>query len=232
MTTKLTNAERRRLERQRRRTLNIIIVAGASLLVSAVVLYLALRPIDDLVEITPNSFPVPSDGLTIGNPDAPVLVEVFEDFQCPSCKLFSDDIKPDILQNFVFVGTARIQFRHNPFIGPDSLRAANAAMCANEQDRFWDFHDVLFANQLGENVGAFSGRRMEAMAELLSLDMETWSACYDADEYEAAIQADLDEARARGVTGTPTVFVNGLMLENFAYGTIAAAIAAAAAPGE
>jgi protein-disulfide isomerase len=229
MSTKLTNSERRRQERQRRRTLNIFIVAGGSLLIAAFILYLTLRPIDDLVEITSNNFPVPADGLTIGNPDALVLVEVFEDFQCPSCKQFSDDIKPRILQDFVFVGTARLQFRHNPFIGSDSTRAANAAMCANEQDRFWDYHDMLFANQLGENTGAFSGRRLEAMAELLGLDTETWSACYGAEDYEAAIQDDLDEARARGVTGTPTVFVNGLKLESADYGVIAAAIAAAAA---
>lgn len=205
----------------------MIIVAGVSLVAAGFVLWLLLRPVDDLVEITPQSHPVPVDGLVIGHPDAPVLVEAFEDFQCPSCLQFTEQIEPLVLQNFVYAGTARFQFRHNPFIGPDSMRAANASMCANEQGRFWDFHDMLFANQLGENIGAFSDRRMEAMADLLGLDLETWTACYDSDAYESLIQADLDEARTRGVTGTPTIFVNGVKLESADYAGIAAAIAAA-----
>jgi len=227
MSTNQTRAERRRKERQRRRTLNLIIVAGASLIAAGFFLFIALRPVDDLVEITPKNHPVPAEGLTIGSPDAPVLVEAFEDFQCPACKQFTDDIEPLILQNFVYVGAARFQYRHNPFIGPDSLRAANASMCANEQGRFWDFHDMLFANQLGENSGAFSDRRMEAMAELLGLNVETWTDCFNAEEYETVIQADLAEAGTRSVTGTPTVFVNGVKLESFDYATIAAAIVAA-----
>jgi len=230
MSSNLTQAERRRLERKRRRTLNLIIVAGVSLIAAGFVLYVALRPIDDLIEITPQTYPVPVDGLTIGDPEAPVLVEVFEDFQCPSCKQFSDAIKPQVLQSFVYTGVARFQFRQYPFLGGDSFRAANAAMCADEQGRFWDFHDILFANQLAENVGAFSDRRMEAMADLLGLDIETWSACVNANEFEAAVQADLAEGRDRGVTGTPTIFVNGTRVAQNDFPSIATAINAAAGP--
>ena len=229
MTSKLTNAERRRLERQRRRTLNIIVVSGISLIAAGLVLYIVLRPIDDLVEITPQTYPVPVDGLMIGNPDAPVLLEAFEDFQCPACKQFTDQIKQDVMEAFIFTGVARVHFRHNPFLGGESVQAANAAMCANDQDRFWDFHEMLFANQLGENIGSFSDRRLSAMADLLGLDMDAWSACYNSEAFEEAIQADLDEARSRGVTGTPTLFVNGEMLDSYDFNTIQTAINAAAA---
>ncbi|HUF39812.1 MAG TPA: thioredoxin domain-containing protein [Anaerolineales bacterium] len=227
MSSKITNAERRRVQRQRRRTLNIIIVAGISLIAAAFILILVLQPVDDLVPITPQTYPVPAEGLSIGNPDAPVLVEVFEDFQCPSCKQFSDAIKPQLLQTFVYNGIARLQFRHYPFIGADSLRAANATMCANEQGRFWDFHDIVFANQLAQNIGAYSDRRLEAMADQLGLDVAAWSACYDEDRYEVDIQADQADAGARGVTGTPTIFVNGGRVAQNDFTSIAAAINAA-----
>jgi protein-disulfide isomerase len=228
MSSNLTNAERRRLERRRRRTLNTIVVIGISLIAAGLVLYLALRPIDDLVQVTPRNFPVPVDGLVIGDPDAPVLIEAFEDFQCPSCKLFTDDIEGLVLDQYVFNGTARFQYRFYPFLGSESLDAANAAMCANELGRFWDFHDMLFANQVGENLGAFSNRRLETMATQLGLDVEAWSDCYDSERYEDVILADFEEGRERGVLGTPAIFVNGELLAGFDFSVIANAVAAAA----
>lgn len=228
MSFKASRAEQRRKERQRKQILNITLFGGASLLVAAIFILLSNRPVDDLVQPGARSFPVPTDGLTIGDPAAPVLVEVFEDFQCPSCLRFTEDFEPLILQNFVYNGVARLTFRNYPFIGNESLKAAHGALCANEQGRFWDYHDWLFANQLGENIGAFADKRLEAMAEQMGLDLPAWQECFNAERYEDAIQADLADGRDRGVTGTPTVFVNGVMLPSFDYATVGAAITAAA----
>lgn len=211
MNKKVSHAERRRLERQRKRVLNLAIIGGVSLIVIGFFAYLASRPVE-IIEVASRSFPVPVDGLVIGEPDAPVLVEVYEDFQCPSCASFTENLEERILQNFVYNGTARFQFHNFAFIGQESLNASNAAMCANEQDRFWDFQAILFANQVGENQGAFSSRRIEAMAESLGLDMESWRACYDEQRYETAILDDVADGRSRGVTGTPTVFVEGVQV--------------------
>jgi protein-disulfide isomerase len=91
----------------------------------------------------------------------------------------------------------------------ESDQAANAAMCANEQDKFWEMQSILFANWNGENQGAFSNRRLQAMAESIGLDMDTFNNCFDANKYEAEIQADFDLGQQMGVSGTPAVFVNG-----------------------
>jgi len=227
MSSKTSRAERRRLERQRKRILNIAIIGGVGLIVAGFFLYLSSRPIE-LVVPEDRSFPVPVDGLTVGDPNAPVLVEAFEDFQCPSCLRFTEDIEPLLFQNYIYTGEARFTFRHNPFIGVESMNAANAAMCASEQGMFWEYHDIIFANQLGENIGAYTEARLRAMAEEIGLDVGAWQDCYDSEEYQGVIDADLAESRSRGVTGTPTVFVNGVMLQSFDYQSIAIAIEQAA----
>lgn len=228
MANKSSRAERRRQERQRKQILNILIFSGVALVVAAFFLYLSNRPVDDLIDPEVRNSPVPLTEMTIGDPNAPVLVEVFEDFQCPSCLRFTEDFEPLILQNYVYNGIARFTFRYYPFIGVESLNAASAAMCANEQGKFWDYHDVLFANQLGENIGAFSDRRLEAMADKVGLDVSSWSDCYDADKYETFLTEEIADGRARGVQGTPTVFVNGQMLNSFDYQTVGFAIEQAA----
>jgi protein-disulfide isomerase len=82
-------------------------------------------------------------------------------------------------------------------------------MCANEQGKFWEMHSMLYANWNGENQGAFSDRRLQAMAESLGLDVNTFNSCINANKYEAEIQADFELGQQMGVSGTPTVFVNG-----------------------
>ncbi len=125
-------------------------------------------------------------------------------------------------------------FRFNPFLddrssGNESDQAANASLCANEQGYFWEYHDILFANQRGENIGAFSNRRLQAFAETLGLDMPAFNACFSANKYQDEILQDLALVRERSVTGTPTVFINGQVLPNFSYTTIQNAIEAALA---
>jgi protein-disulfide isomerase len=85
-------------------------------------------------------------------------------------------------------------------------------MCANAQGRFWDYHDMLFANQTGENVGAFSDRRLVAFAEQLGLNMSDFNTCFNQNTYQSEIQSDYTEGTQRGVSGTPAVFINGVQL--------------------
>jgi protein-disulfide isomerase len=82
-------------------------------------------------------------------------------------------------------------------------------MCANEQGKFWEMHATLYANWTGENQGNLSDRRLQAMAQSIGLDINAFNACFNANKYKADIQADFDKGQKMGVTGTPTVFVNG-----------------------
>ena len=96
-----------------------------------------------------------------------------------------------------------------------SLRSANAALCANEQGRFWDYHDTLFANQVTEDAYLFTDARLTTMAQNLKLDMTAFDQCFKARKYAGDIQKDIDQARALGVTGTPSVFVDGTLISKY-----------------
>ena len=207
--------EKMQRQQQRQRLITIgLITLGAALVVLAVVIP-QLLPVGEIVTVTPAALPE-ADGLSLGNPNAPVTIDVFEDFQCPACQRFTENTEPLIIQNLVASGQARYVFHNYPFLdgngaggSGESDQAANAAMCANEQDKFWEMHSILYANWNGENQGAFSSRRLQAMAESLGLEMDAFNSCFSANKYEAEIQADFDLGGQMGVSGTPTVFVNG-----------------------
>lgn len=205
--------ERMQRQQQRQRLVTIgLIILGAALVVLAVI-WPQLRPVGEIVTVTPAALPE-ADGLSLGDANAPVTIDVFEDFQCPACRNFTESTEPLVIQNLVAAGKARYVFHNYPFLdnqsaGKESDQAANASMCANEQGKFWEIHSILFANWNGENQGTFNDRRLQAMAESIGLDMEAFNSCFSANKYEAEIQADFDLGEQMGVSGTPTVFVNG-----------------------
>ena len=232
--------EKMQRQQQRQRLITIGLIAlGAALVVFAVV-WPQLRPVGEIVAVTPAALPE-ADGLSLGDPNAEVTIDVFEDFQCPACQRFTENIEPLVIQNLVATGKARYVFHNYPFLdgngagsSGESDQAANASMCANEQDKFWDMHGTLYANWNGENQGAFSSRRLQAMAESLGLDMDAFNSCFSANKYEAEIQADFDLGGEMRVSGTPTVFVNGQRVGQAnsvaSYQEIAEAVNAIAAP--
>lgn len=207
--------EQMRRQQQRQRLITIgLITLGAALVVLAVV-WPQLRPVGEIVTITPAARPQ-ADGLSLGDPNALVTIDVFEDFQCPACQRFTENTEPLVIQNLVATGKARYVFHNYPFLdgngagsNGESDQAANAAMCANEQGKFWEMQSILYANWNGENLGAFSSRRLQAMAESIGLDMAAFNSCFNENRYQAEIQADFDLGEQMGVSGTPTVFVNG-----------------------
>jgi len=208
--------DRRRQQHQRQRLIIILMIVGAALVVAAIMIVPSLLPAGDIVQITPISRPM-VDGRALGDPNAPVTIEVFEDFQCPSCQAYSEQVEPQVVDTYVASGQVYYVFRHFPFIDDgkprqESDQAANASMCAAEQERFWEDHDIVFANQNGENLGAFIDRRLTAFAREIGLDMEAFNACFDENRFRDEIEADLASGRSLNVTGTPAVFLNGQIL--------------------
>jgi protein-disulfide isomerase len=117
----------------------------------------------------------------------------------------------------VKTGKARYVFRLYPFLddgsaSKESDQAANASLCAAEQGRFWDYHDMLFANWNSENAGAFTDKRLVAFAESLGLNLTDFNACFDDNKYKDQIAKDLADGKSAGVTGTPSLFVNGVIV--------------------
>ncbi len=143
----------------------------------------------------------------LGSAAAPVEIHEYGDFQCPACGAFTRAIRPLIVEAYVQTGRARIVWHDFAWIGPESRGAANAARCAGDQGRFWDFHDLLYENQAGENHGAFAVDRLKAFGRSLGLDPGPFEACVDGGTYAPAVQADLVDVRDRGFTGTPTFVI-------------------------
>jgi protein-disulfide isomerase len=207
--------EQMQRQQQRQRLILIgLIVAGAALVVFALI-WPQVRSVGEIITVTPATLPN-ADGLSLGDANAPATIDVFEDFQCPACKAFTESRAPLIIENLVKTGKARYVFHNYPFLdgtgvgsGGESDQAANAVMCANEQDKFWEMQSILFANWNGENQGNLSDRRLQAMAESIGLDMNAFNSCFNANKFESEIQADFKKGQEMGVSGTPTVFVNG-----------------------
>ncbi len=225
----------RRERRRRLRALTLIaIVVGTALVLGFLVIYPSIKPIGDVVTVTP--FPRPTaQGRVLGDPQAPILIEVYADFQCFACAAFGQSTEQLLMRNYVATGKARLAFRQFPFLGAESFRAADASLCADAQGRFWDYHDILFANLSGVNQGAFTDRRLIAFAEILGLDMEPFRTCFDASLHRDEISAEIQAGKALGIDSTPTIVVNGQIVRAAAanlvpsYEIIAAAVAAALA---
>jgi protein-disulfide isomerase len=153
------------------------------------------------------------DGEAIGPADATASLVVYSDFQCPVCGRLAIDYLPGLTREFSVSGDLRVEHRAIAILGrgsPDeSVEAAIGATCAADQGRFWSFHDWLFANQDGENRGAFSPERLAAIANELGLDRSAWDACVADPEEAASVRAATDEARAAGISATPTLDLNG-----------------------
>jgi len=168
--------------------------------------------------------------MTYGQADAPVTVAEYLDFQCPVCRRAEVGLLPIIEEEYIATGKARLEVHPIAILGDESVLAAEAAQCAGEQGKFWEFHDTLFANQAGENKGAFSKDRLKQMAEALQLDRQAFGSCLDSGRYEAAVKGATQASKSVGVQGTPTFFVNGVRAEN-SVDSLRQAIEAALAGG-
>ena len=162
----------------------------------------------DPAEITSDTF-FANGSPILGNPNAPVTLVEFGDYQCHFCNVFFHSTEEDILKNYVQTGKVKIIFKDYNIIGPDSVNASNGAHCANDQGLFWEYHDILYSNWTGENNGWASSKNLEKFAQEIGLDMETWSECMENGTHSQTILASNDDARNLELTGTPAFFILG-----------------------
>lgn len=175
---------------------------------------------------------LPTAGMTIGRADAPVLVEEYMDFQCPACHNAADQIVKPLIQEYVAQGKVRFAYRMFPFLGPESVRAAEAAYCAATQDAFWPYQQALI-NQRGRgNRGAYSDANLVKYAEQTGLDVEQFEACLASDDAALYAEGSYQWGRQLGIPGTPTFFVNGRMVTVGSYASLVREIEASLSQSE
>lgn len=217
--------QKMRQQEKRNRLLTIGLIAiGAILLVFAVVWPL-LRPVAEVVAVEAGAYSNADDN-TMGDPNAPIRIEEFGDFQCPFCERFHNETEPLLRQYYVDTGKVQFVYRSmGNFVSDNIARsrgtpartesrdAALAAYCAGDQNKFWDMQAHLFANALGEDVGSFTDKRVKSIAETTGLDMTEFNSCYDSGKYLDRVQQDFEDGQAAGINGTPgflvTYTVNG-----------------------
>jgi protein-disulfide isomerase len=161
----------------------------------------------------------------MGNKNAKVTVVMYEDFQCPFCGAISG-LEPNSdlvkalkqrdaswapilpgLKPYIDNGQVLFVYRDYAFLGPESIRSAEAARCAGEEGKFWEYHDYLFGHQKGENEGNFSDDKLKSFAQTLGLNTASFNNCLDTGKYAEAVASSKSEGDGAGVTGTPKGFI-------------------------
>ena len=172
---------------------------------------LSIEPTPEMDQIGPKKITMDtflSNGSPIlGDPDAPITLVEFGDYQCHYCNVFFQSIEKDIVKNYVDTGKVKIIFKDYNIIGEDSVKASQGAHCANDQGLFWEYHDILYSNWTGENNGWASSENLAIFAQQIGLNMNKWSECMNKGSHSQIILKSNDDARVLELTGTPAFFI-------------------------
>ena len=172
---------------------------------------LSIEPTPEMDQIGPKKITMDtflSNGSPIlGDPNAPITLVEFGDYQCHYCNVFFQSIEKDIVKNYVDTGKVKIIFKDYNIIGEDSVKASQGAHCANDQGLFWEYHDILYSNWTGENNGWASSENLAIFAQQIGLNMDKWSECMNKGSHSQIILKSNDDARTLELTGTPAFFI-------------------------
>lgn len=204
MSKRQVRREQIRRKEQRGKLIGIGLVSLGAIFFAFLFIYPNLKPVSGIIE--PQAVSRPNEKFNAaGNPDAPIKLEEYSDFQCPYCARFTKETEAKLMETDIANGTVYFVYHSfGEFIGPESGSTAEAAYCAGDQEKFWEMHDYIFANQNGENAGNFTDRKLTAFAEKLNLDMTKFKSCFNGNDYKDLIIQDGKDGLAAGVKATPS----------------------------
>jgi protein-disulfide isomerase len=216
--------EKRSRQQRNNRIIAISLISLGALALAFLLIYPSIKPVGAVSAAEPN--PRPQANMNaMGDPNAPVKIVEYSDFQCPYCRIFWEDTEHRIVEEYVETGKVYFVYRSMGNFVSDNINqslntlntesedAAHAAYCAGDQNKYWEYHDMLFTNWNGENQGAFARKRLDAFAETLGLDMGAFKACMDNDKYMEQVRQDAVDGLQAGVNGTPSFVINGILIE-------------------
>jgi protein-disulfide isomerase len=151
---------------------------------------------------------------TMGDPNAPIHMIEYGDYQCSYCVQFWSETEPLLVQEYVNTGKVFFEYRSmGDFLGSESAWAAEGTYCAGDQGKFWELHDALYANWSREKSGNFTEEKIIQYAESIKLDVDLFKSCLDDDRHVGTVEQDAARAEADGATATPTFIINGRKME-------------------
>ncbi len=146
----------------------------------------------------------------LGDPSAPITIVEFGDYQCTQCYNWFHDTKPAIFQDYIKTGKVNLVFVDLAFLGRDSPKAAQASYCAEDQEMYWAYHDILYNSQESEiDSGWANSERLKAFALILDLDVDLFESCLDSGKYSKRVQYNVQQARNHDIRDTPEFFIVG-----------------------
>ena len=142
----------------------------------------------------------------LGSESAPITIVKFGDYQCEACYYWFHNTRSTLIDNYVETGKAKLVFVDMPFLGRDSITAAQASYCAEDQGKYWEYHTMLYTFQEVEayDSGWADRDRLNAFASSLDMNMDEFNECMDSSKYKNRVKANFDEAVRNGVQSTPT----------------------------
>ena len=206
----------------------LTILVGITLFLSLTNLYATLNlydkldsseELDTLLEPQPAPTPVKTqqplkiqvstdDDPVKGSNDAPVTMIEFSDFECSFCALFYLQTLPQIEENYIQTGKVKFVYRDYPLsFHPHAQTAAEAAECAKEQEKYWEYHDKLY-----NNINDLDNESLKQYAKDLGLDITQFNECLDSGKMASEVEKDFQDGASYGISGTPTFFINGVMV--------------------
>ena len=217
--------EKRTRQQRNNRIIAISLISLGALALAFLFIYPSMKPVGAIK--IPDSNPRPQANFNaMGDPNAPVTIVEYSDFQCPYCVRFWETTEARIVEEYVRTGKVYFIYRSmGNFLsrnsGTESQDAAHAAYCAGDENKYWEYHDMLFTNWNGENQGAFARKRLDAFADALGLNATTFKACMDSGKYMDKVQQDGVDGEGDITTapnydgqgyGTPSLIVNGRLI--------------------
>ena len=143
----------------------------------------------------------------LGNSDAPITVLEWGDYQCTYCYKFHQNTLDTINDEFIKTGKVKLVFKDFPLNGPDSLLAAEASYCAEDQGKYWEFHDEVYKNWAGERTGWITRESLDRFAMTVNLDLEKFNTCLDEKKYQDKVNSIHNFGKELGIDATPSFLV-------------------------
>lgn len=156
--------------------------------------------------------PLGGRDVVLGNPEAPVTLIEYGDYQCPFCGRFFNQVEPQLRDEYIKTSKVKMVYRDFSILGPESDAAAASAGCAKDQGKFWAYHDELFTAETKdaqENNGNLNRDLFLMLAQNAQLDMTAFVSCLDSNKYVEQVKKDTADGKTLGVSGTPTTYING-----------------------
>ncbi|MBP7963858.1 MAG: DsbA family protein [Caldilineaceae bacterium] len=223
----MTNKSKAR-SRKGNSSIGLWLVGGAFAIVALIVVLIIVSNNKAIQASTQIDVPIEWQNRNVlGDPNAPVTVEAWEDFLCPSCGQWTTTIEPRIIEDYIKTGKAKLIYQYFPLDmhGPGAALGGMAAECAADQGGFWPYHGILFQVATSQGASGFTIEKLISQADTANLDSKEFTQCMTSQKYRTKMQESVNQAVNLQLTGTPSVIVDGRLLENsFDYEAISALI--------